>query len=60
MAISVLPKIKKHFNSSLFLNTYLIMIVRMITTGFGFLFWVLAARTLSSHDVGVASGIVSA
>lgn len=60
MAITVLPKIKSHFSSSLFLNTYLIMIVRMITTGFGFLFWVLAARMLSSHDVGVASGIVSA
>lgn len=60
MAVAVLPKLKEHLNSSLFLNTYLIMIVRMITTGFGFLFWVLAARMLSSHDVGVASGIVSA
>lgn len=60
MAITVLPKIKNHLNSSLFLNTYLIMIVRMITTGFGFLFWVLAARMLSTHDVGIASGIVSA
>lgn len=60
MAITVLPRIKNHLNSSLFLNTYLIMIVRMITTGFGFLFWVLAARLLSTHDVGIASGIVSA
>ena len=60
MTITILPKIKNHLNSSLFINTYLIMIVRMITTGFGFLFWVLAARTLSTHDVGIASGIVSA
>jgi O-antigen/teichoic acid export membrane protein len=41
-------------------NGVALIAAKVITVGLGFVFWVLAARLFSPHDVGVAAGIVSA
>jgi O-antigen/teichoic acid export membrane protein len=41
-------------------NGVALIAAKVITMGLGFVFWVLAARLYSPHDVGVAAGIVAA
>jgi O-antigen/teichoic acid export membrane protein len=56
----MITAIRAHVRNSLFLNTYLLIIMRVFGAGTGFLFWALAARTASADAVGLASGAVSA
>lgn len=55
----MMTRIKTHLRNSFFLNTYLLIIMRVLGAGLGFLFWALAARTITVNDVGLASGAVS-
>ncbi len=52
--------LKNHLRESLVLNTYLLVLMRILQTGFGFLFWIVAARTMPPDQVGLASGAVAA
>jgi O-antigen/teichoic acid export membrane protein len=51
--------IKTHLRNSFFLNTYLLIVMRVLGAGLGFLFWALAARIMTADNVGLASGAVS-
>lgn len=55
----MINKIRIHLRTPLFLNGYLLLVMRVVSTGFGFLFWALAARTMSADDVGLASGTIA-
>ncbi|MEM4268338.1 MAG: oligosaccharide flippase family protein [Candidatus Woesearchaeota archaeon] len=44
----------------LYRNSIYLMISSIILTGFGFFFWTINARLFSSHDVGIATTIISA
>ncbi len=52
--------LKNHLHDSLVLNTYLLVLMRVLQTGFGFLFWIVAARAMPPDQVGLASGAVAA
>jgi O-antigen/teichoic acid export membrane protein len=52
--------IKTHLGNSLFLNTYLLVIMRVFGAGTGFIFWALAARMVATDEMGIATGAVSA
>jgi O-antigen/teichoic acid export membrane protein len=41
-------------------NSLALIAAKVATLGLGFLFWVLAARLFSPHDVGLAAGVVAA
>jgi O-antigen/teichoic acid export membrane protein len=56
----MMTAIQAHVRNSLFLNTYLLVLMRVFGAATGFLFWALAARTASADAVGLASGAVSA
>ena len=56
----MMTAIRAHMRHSLFLNTYVLVLMRVFGAGTGFLFWALAARTTSADAVGLASGAVSA
>jgi len=53
-------RIKAHLRTSLYLNGYLLIAMRGVSTVFGFLFWALAARMMDTNEVGLASGVISA
>ncbi len=47
-------------NDSLLRNSIFIMASTIVTSGIGYLYWVLAARMYSAHDIGLASAFISA
>ncbi len=47
---------KEQIDNPFFRNTYILMVMRVLSTLFGYLFWVLAARTMAAGSVGIASG----
>ncbi len=55
----MIATIRTHLRSTLIINTYLLFFIRLLGTGFGFLFWAIAARGMSAEQVGLASGTVS-
>ncbi len=52
--------LRAHLGASLFRNTYLLVVMRILGSGLGLLFWVLAARTMPTEQVGLASGAIAA
>lgn len=52
--------IKIRFQDRLLHQTSLLLAMRVLGTGLGFLFWVSAARIASTEHVGIASGAISA
>ena len=55
----MIATLRTHLRSSLIVNTYLLFFIRLLGTGFGFLFWAIAARTMPPEQVGLASGTAS-
>ncbi|MCP5098159.1 MAG: oligosaccharide flippase family protein [Chloroflexi bacterium] len=55
----MIASIRTHLRSTLIVNTYLLFFIRLLGTGFGFLFWAVAARAMTAEQVGLASGTVS-
>ncbi len=53
-------KIKKYLNEPLFKNSIYLMLTSISNAGFGFLFWILAAKLYSKDDVGLATALFSA
>lgn len=62
MAVA-LPKnfseIRKHLKEPLIRNSFFIMASSFIAAGFGFFFWMIAARLYSQADVGIATALMS-
>lgn len=48
-----------HIQDQLFKNAFFIMLSYTFTAGFGFIFWMLAAKLYPASDVGIGIGIVS-
>ena len=53
-------ELKQHLNDPLFKNSYFLMASTAVTSVFGFIFWILAARFYETADVGLASAIIAA
>ena len=52
--------LKQHLNDPLFKNSYFLMATTAVTSVFGFIFWILAARFYETAAVGLASAIIAA
>ena len=52
--------IKEHLKDPLFKNSYYLYATALSTAGFGFFFWILAARLYTVEEVGLGSAILSA
>lgn len=46
-------------NDSLLRNSIFIMATNLVTTVFGYLFWIVAAHTYSEYDVGLGAALIS-
>lgn len=55
----MIARLSTHLGNRMMINTYLLIIVRVIAAGFGFLFWAIVARMLETEAVGLASGAVA-
>ena len=53
-------ELKQHLNDPLFKNSYFLMASTAVTSVFGFIFWILAARFYETAAVGLASAIIAA
>jgi len=63
MKIAILQtktELKQHLNDPLFKNSYFLMATTVIGSILGFIFWILAARYYTPHDVGLATALISA
>ncbi len=62
MAVA-LPKnfseIRQHLQEPLIRNSFFIMASSLVAAGFGFFFWMIAARLYSQADVGIATALMS-
>lgn len=47
------------FKDPLYKNSFFIMLTSLSSSGFGFIFWVLAAKLYMKEDVGVATALIS-
>jgi len=52
-------KYREPLRDPLFRNSFFLIVGRFIDAGFGFIFWILAARFFSVTDVGIATALVS-
>ena len=52
-------RIIKIKNNILFRNAFNLMLSSGIISLFGFVFWIIVARSYSSHDVGIATTLIS-
>ena len=53
-------KMRDHLNEPIYKNSFYIMIATLMSSIFGFLFWILAAKLYSAEAVGLATAIISA
>jgi hypothetical protein len=62
MAVA-LPKnfseVRQQFQEPLIRNSFFIMASSFVAAGFGFFFWMIAARLYSQADVGIATALMS-
>ena len=54
-----ISEIIRHLHDPLFNNSLFIMLTSASSAGFGFIFWVLAAKLYSAGDVGIATALIS-
>ena len=54
------PEIKKYYREPLYRNSFAIMLNALSSSFFGLLFWILAARTMPSTTIGLATAAISA
>ena len=48
-----------HLQDPLFKNSFFIILTSISGAGFGFIFWILAAKLSSAEDVGIATALIS-
>ena len=54
------PEIKKYYREPLYRNSFAIMLNSVFGSFFGLLFWIVAARTMPSTTIGLATAAISA
>ncbi|MCD6213638.1 MAG: oligosaccharide flippase family protein [Candidatus Desulfofervidus sp.] len=58
-----LPKnqeeLKEYLRDPLYKNSFFIMLTSISNAGFGFFFWMLAAKLYPKEDVGIATALIS-
>ncbi|KUG20467.1 MAG: polysaccharide biosynthesis protein [Methanomicrobiaceae archaeon] len=54
-----LQELRQHLMDPLYKNSFFIMLTSASSAGFGFFFWMLAARLYPSSDVGIATALIS-
>lgn len=54
-----LSELNHHLRDPLFKNSLFIMLTSVSSAGFGFIFWMLAAKLYSPQDVGIATVLIS-
>ncbi|MGB8310708.1 MAG: MATE family efflux transporter [Halobacteriota archaeon] len=54
------PEIKKYYREPLYRNSFAIMLNAVFSSFFGLLFWIVAARTMPSTTIGLATAAISA
>ena len=52
-------EMKYHLRDPLLKNSLFIMLTSITSAGFGFIFWMLAAKLYSPQDVGIATALIS-
>lgn len=52
--------LRKYVTEPLYRNSLAIMLSTLVAGVFGFGFWIIAARTISSYDVGLATAVIAA
>ena len=52
-------KVRQQFREPLIRNSFFIMASSFVAAGFGFFFWMIAARLYSQADVGIATALMS-
>jgi len=52
--------VEKYYREPLYRNSIAIMLNSVVGSFFGLLFWLVAARTMSSADIGLATAVISA
>lgn len=52
-------KLRNFLNGTSYKNSLIIMFTNFISSGFGFIFWILAAKLYSKEDVGIATALIS-
>ena len=55
----MLSKVIRHTRDPLYKNSFFIMLTSISNAGFGFVFWMLAAKLYPKEEVGVATALVS-
>lgn len=54
------PDLKKYYREPLYRNSFAIMLNAIFSSFFGLLFWIVAARTMPSTTIGLATAAISA
>ncbi len=54
------PSIRKYYSESLYRNSLAIMMNTGVSSVFGMLFWIVAARSMPSSTIGIATAAISA
>lgn len=57
---SRVASLRAHLDAPLFRNAYALVVNTGITAVLGFMYWVIAARLFTTHDVGLAAAAISA
>lgn len=57
--VPMIPRFVKYARDPLYRNSFFIMLTSISSAGFGFVFWMVAARLYPKEDVGVATGLIS-
>ncbi len=56
----MMASMKKFYRDPLYRNSIAMMLNSEFAAFFGLLFWIVAARTMSSKDIGLATAAISA
>lgn len=60
IVLSTMFNIEKYYREPLYRNSIIIILNTIIGAIFGLLFWIVAARMMSSEDIGLATALISA
>jgi len=52
--------LRRYTHESLYRNSLFIMATTALNSAFGYLYWIIAARSFNTHDIGTASALISA
>ena len=58
--VTIIMRIKQHFQDPLYKNSYFLMARAAATAALGLVFWIVVARFYSPAEVGLAAALISA